>query len=321
MKSSSVKIGALNISPPVFLAPMAGLTHSALRQLILDFGGVGLLSTEMLSAARIQNEDPKISPYLIITKREHPISYQFLIYRADHVKKAVYKAEELGADAIDINLGCGAPKVRKKGGGIGLASDFKRLEEIIKEIKKHTKLPVTAKIRIGKELNPKKFIANCQFLENIGIDAIYIHARLEKEPFCRPAKWSFVSCLAGEINIPYIINGGIFSIDDAKKAQNESKADGIMIGRAAAIRPWIFKEIELGKAIKVNLPEIFFKFVDYLKNLFPEDRRLGRLKEFTHYFSKNYAFGNRLAMAVQRSSSMEEALDVAEEFFRKNEKL
>lgn len=313
-----VFIGRLKIDPPLFLAPMAGLTHSALRQLILDFGGIGLLSTEMLSAARLQNENPQISPYLITTEREHPISYQFLVYRSDHIKRALQKIENLGADAIDINLGCGAPKVRKKGGGIGLASDHKRLFEIVTEIKKNTTLPVTAKIRLGTELSEEKFINKCKFLEEIGIDCIYIHARLEKEPFCRPAKWEFVSCLKDQINIPYIINGGIFSYEEADNALKKSLAYGVMIGRAAPIRPWIFREILEQRTITVDLPKIYFKFIEYLIELFPIERRLGRLKEFTHYFSKNYAFGNRLAMAVQRTNSLDEAIKVAEEFFTKN---
>ncbi len=322
-----VKIGKLKVSPPLFLAPMAGLTHSALRQLILDFGGVGLLSTEMLSASSLPQENPSISPYLVRTERERPMSYQLLIYSARHVERAVEKIEELGADAVDINLGCGAPKVVKKGGGVALSRDMKRLREIVSKVKETTALPVTVKIRLGPRTDVKAFEDRCRFLEDLGIHALYVHARFDKEPFARPPRWEIAVSAKRALSIPVIINGGIFSARDAKRCLEITQADGIMIGRGAAIRPWIFRQIKEtligGKddfdASKVNLPEVWLSFFDYLEGLFLPERRLGRLKEFTHYFSQNYAFGNRLAMAVQRSRTMEEAKSRAMEFFEKNE--
>ena len=332
VKRTKVKIGPLTIAPPLFLAPMAGLTHSALRQLILDFGGVGLLSTEMLSAARLPSENPSKSPYLITTEREHPLSYQLLIYSTKHVEGAVKKIEKLGADLIDINLGCGAPKVIKKGGGRALLKRKNELERIIKEIKEKTELPVTAKIRLGERFDLKALSEKCDFLQGVGLDAIYLHCRLEKEAFCRPPRWKKLPNIKEilGIDIPIIINGGIFGPEEAKEALEITKADGLMIGRGAAIKPWIFKSIRDTLFIKqetsvgprdIYLPDVFFRFYRYLEKLFPPERQIGRLKEFTHYFSQNYAFGNRLAMSVQRCKDMNEARTVAMEFFRKNEKI
>ncbi len=332
VKRTKVKIGPLTIAPPLFLAPMAGLTHSALRQLILDFGGVGLLSTEMLSAARLPSENPAISPYLITTEREHPLSYQLLIYSSKHVVGAVAKIKKLGADIIDINLGCGAPKVIKKGGGRALLKRKDELEKIIKEIKEKTELPITAKIRLGERFDINALSKECDFLQSVGLDAIYLHCRLEKEPFCRPPRWNKLPDIKEllDIDIPIIINGGIFGLKEAKEALEITKADGLMIGRGAAIKPWIFKTISdalfskqaTSKGVSdIYLPDVFFRFYGYLEKLFPPERQIGRLKEFTHYFSQNYAFGNRLAMSVQRCKDMNEAKTVAMEFFRKNEKI
>ncbi|NPA94917.1 MAG: tRNA-dihydrouridine synthase family protein [Thermodesulfobacteria bacterium] len=323
--SHKVKIGNLEISPPLFLAPMAGLTHSGFRQLLLDFGGVGLLSTEMLSATTLPHENPAVSPYLIRTEREHPMSYQLLVYREEHLDEAIKKIEGLGAQAVDVNLGCGAPKVVKKGGGVGLAHDRPRLKAIVSRIKSLTELPVTVKIRLGQGPDREKFLEWCLFLEDLGIDGLYIHARYDKEPFARPPKWEMAALAKERLTIPVIVNGGIFSVDDAKRCLEITGADGIMIGRGAAIKPWLFRDIDghlFAKSQqplpKPDLPATWLRFFDYLEELFPPQRRLGRLKEFTHYFSQNYAFGNRLAMAVQRSKEMEEARARALEFFSKN---
>ncbi len=324
--SHKVRIGRLKISPPLFLAPMAGLTHSALRQLIMDFGGVGLLSTEMLSASSLPHENAAVSPYLIKTDRERPMSWQLLIYNENHVEKAVERLVDLGADAIDINLGCGAPKVVKKGGGVALSHDRKRLAAIVSSIKELTELPVTVKIRLGKEKNQKEFVNWCRFLEGLGIDALYVHARFDKEPFSRPPKWEFAAVAKEAVSIPVIINGGIFSVSQAKKCLETTRADGLMIGRGAASRPWIFNHIrhhlwaETSESPTLpNLSETWLRFYEYLEELFPPERRIGRLKEFTHYFSQNYAFGNRLAMTIQRSNTMTEARIRALEFFEKNQ--
>ena len=204
---------------------------------------------------------------------------------------------------------------------------MKRLREIVSKVKETTALPVTVKIRLGPRTEIKAFEDRCRILEDLGIDALYVHARFDKEPFARPPRWDVAASAKRALSIPVIINGGIFSARDAKRCLEITGADGIMIGRGAAVRPWIFRQIKEtlidGKgdfdASKVNLQEIWQRFFDYLERLFLPERRLGRLKEFTHYFSQNYAFGNRLAMAVQRSGTMEEARSRAVEFFQKNE--
>ena len=111
-----LQIRNLKIDPPLLLAPMAGLTHSALRTLLLSFGGVGLLSTEMLSARRLPAESDAVSPYLIRTDRERPLSYQLLVASARELAPAISALHRCKADSIDLNLGCPAPKVRQAGG-------------------------------------------------------------------------------------------------------------------------------------------------------------------------------------------------------------
>ena len=322
----SLSVRGLNIWPPLFLAPMAGLTHSALRTTILSFGGIGLLSTEMLAAQCLPKENATVSPYLIRTEQEYPLSYQLLLSQPDVLKPAITALEALSANAIDINLGCPAPRVRKAGGGSQLATNSQLVRAIIREARKETTLPLTAKIRLGKQLDTDALSSFCLMLEDEGIDLLTIHARLEKESFCRKPRWRAIANVKKNLSIPVVANGGIDSVDAAKRCLRESGADGLMIGRAAAAKPWIFSEIardvyglESHPLQMLSLPRVYHDVCQALQERFRLERRLGRLKEFTHYFATNYAFGHHLASRVQSSSTMEEAFGRAADFFARSD--
>ncbi len=320
-KKNMIRLRNLRINPPLLLAPMAGLTHSALRQTISGFGGVGLLSTEMLSAKRLPTENREISPFLITTPDERPLSYQLLISKVEEAGPAIERLHELQADAIDLNLGCPAPAVRKFGAGSKLAEQPDTVRRIVSTARQHTDLPLTAKIRLGDELNEQDLKTFCTMLEDEGIDMLSVHARLKKEPFTRKPKWQWCARIKQWLTIPVIANGGIFSVQDAEKCLQVSGADGLMIGRGAAVRPWLLAEIarKLFKCDieerEVLLPEVYINFIYLLNTHFPPERRLGRLKEFTHYFSQNFKFGHHLASKVQSSRSIAEAQERAELFF------
>jgi tRNA-dihydrouridine synthase B len=316
-----IQIRNLQINPPLLLAPMAGLTHSALRQIIFGFGGAGLLSTEMLGAKRLPTENSNISPYLIRTVSEKPLSYQLLIATAGELAPAIDVLHKLNADAVDLNMGCPAPAVGKIGAGIRLMERPEEVRCIVAEARKRTALPLTAKIRIGIELDDRKLKAFCTMLEDEGIDMLSVHARLKKESFARKPRWECIAKIKEWLRIPIIANGGIFSVQDAENCLRVSRADGLMLGRGAAIQPWLFAEIArdvYGCNIAeptVFLPTVYGNFIDLLNELFRLEHRLGRLKEFTHYFAQNYKFGHHLASRVQTSASVDEARERAALFF------
>lgn len=320
-----MKVKKLYIAPPLFLAPMAGLTHSALRTLLLQFGGVGLLSTEMLAARKLPVENKHISPFLVRTEQEEPLSYQLLVRDAEEVAPAIEALHRLQADAIDINLGCPAPKVRRSGGGSSLMESPELVREILATARKSTPLPLTAKIRLGETFSEERLRSFCQMLEGEGIDLLTVHARLRKEAFCRKPHWEWVAKVKEWVRIPVIANGSILSVADAKKCLQISNADGLMIGRGAAFTPWLFADIarevyglEIPK-VKVCLPAVYADFVAALVQRFVPERRLGRLKEFTHYFAENYFFGHTLACEVQGAGSLEHAWEKAKAFFQRND--
>lgn len=323
--SGTLRFAGLTIDPPLLLAPMAGLTHSALRRLLARLGGVGLLSTEMLGAARLPHENPALSPYLVRTPAERPLSYQVLLSRIEEVAPAFGALHRFGADAIDLNLGCPAPNVRRLGGGGSLRQRPEFTRTLIAEARRCTPLPLSAKIRLGETLDDSELRDFCLMLEGEGIDMITVHARLNDEKFCRKPRWARIALVKKWVRVPVIANGGIVSVDDAVQCLAVSGADGLMLGRAAAEKPWIFAEIArqlYGRPVHGaawSRPAVYCRFLANLEEFFLPERRLGRLKEFTHYFARNYAFGHRLASAVQSSSSMAEATERAHHFFAGNE--
>jgi len=318
-----IEIRDLIISPPLLLAPMAGLSHSALRQIILGFGGVGLLSTEMLPARKLPGQNPQFSPSLIRMDLEKPLSYQLLVTAPGQVAPAIEALHRLKADAIDFNMGCPSSKVTRFGGGSILMENPREVRRIVAAARQHTTLPLTAKIRLGSELDQGKLKDFCIMLEDEGIDLLTVHARLWKEPFGRKPHWAWCARIKEWLTIPLVINGGIFCSRDAERCLRESRADGIMLGRGAISKPWIFAEIArdiYGCKIpkkQVSLPGIYNNFIDLLVTQFPADRRLGRLKDFTHYFAANFMFGHHLALSVQNSRSVEEAKEKGGLFFEK----
>lgn len=316
-----IHIRGLQIDPPLLLAPMAGLTHSALRSIIAGFGGVGLYSTEMLSAKRLPTESAARSPYLIRTASDRPLSYQLLTSRPEELAPALDKLHELKADAVDLNMGCPAPVVGRFGAGIRLMENPENARSLVNEARKRTPLPLTAKIRIGIDLDAGKLQAFCTMLEDEGIDMVSIHARLKHEPFARRPRWERIAEVKNRLTIPVVVNGGIFSVQDAEECLRVSGADGMMLGRGAVIRPWLFADIAremFGFALakpKPSLPALFTSLVDLLGALYLPEHRLGRLKQFTRYFARNYKFGHHLATRVHSSATMDEARERAALFF------
>lgn len=318
-----ILVRGLLIDPPLLLAPMAGLTHSALRQIILDFGGAGLLSTEMLSAKRLPTENPRLSPYLIRTDIEKPVSYQLLTSTPKEIPAALDALHKLKPDAIDLNMGCPAPAVGRFGAGISLMDQPETVRAIVSEARKRTELTLTAKIRLGSELDEGKLNEFCHMLEDEGIDMLSVHARLKHESFARKPRWKEIAAIKDRISIPVIVNGGIFSVQDATECLRLSRADGLMLGRGVVIRPWLFAEINrevCGSACTeptVSLPLVYGRYLDILSSHFLPEHRLGRLKQFTHYFAQNFQYGHYLASRVQSSENVDDARERAGEFFDK----
>ena len=191
MIKKTLQIRNLQIDVPIALAPMVGLSHSAMRSLLLELGGTGLLFSEMLAAKRLPYDNDRNSAMLVRTAEEKPLFFQIFLSDETVVEKAAEKLEAIGADGIDINLGCPAPQLRRKGAGGFLAEDKERVQKILSKLRKCTSLPVSAKIRLGRKLDKERLVDFCKMIEGEGADLLTVHGRLHGEKFCRTPRWGF----------------------------------------------------------------------------------------------------------------------------------
>lgn len=297
---------------------MVGLSHSALRLLVLELGGVGLFFSEMLSVTRLPIENEIVSPFLCRTAAETPFFYQIFVTPGQDIVPAVDRLHSLNAQGIDLNLGCPAPALRKQGAGSYMTYDV--IKETVACLRRASRLPISAKIRLGQKLDEKKLVSFCRMLEDEGINLLTVHGRLQGEKFCRKARWDWIGKVKSAVGVPVLANGGVFTVEDARNCLEQSGADGLMIGRGAVRRPWIFADIarslygiDIGPRPSKRI--IYLRFIDLLQERFLPERRLGRLKQFTSYYAQNFRFGHHLASAVQNSRSLEEASERAVAFF------
>ncbi|MEN8199046.1 MAG: tRNA-dihydrouridine synthase family protein [Thermodesulfobacteriota bacterium] len=310
----------LSCYPPLALAPMVGLSHSAFRLLLLELGGVGLFFSEMLSVGRLPSENETLSPFLCRTPAEKPFFYQIFMGPGQDILPAVERLHSLNAQGIDLNLGCPAPALRKQGAGSFM--EPATVQQTVARLRNATSLPISAKIRLGRTLDEKNLLSFCKMLEDEGIDLLTVHGRLQGEKFCRRARWDWIGKVKKGVTVPVIANGGIFSVEDAAKCLDHSGADGLMLGRGAVKHPWLFADIaeklyglKRGWSGPADQRKIYFRFIELLIERFQPERRLGRLKQFTHYYSGNFTFGHHLATGVQNSKTLEEAGQCAAAFF------
>lgn len=238
------KIGNVEINGKVVLAPMAGFTSLGYRNFMKPFG-VALTVTEMVSDCGIIYDNKKTIEYLKTTEFERPVAIQLFGSSAETICKAMDKVLEFNPniDIFDVNLGCPAPKVTKTGAGAALLKDPKKLEEMFSKICKHSKIPVTAKIRLGWDDSSINFMENVKALEKAGIAAISIHARTKTSGYAGKPKFNLLENLRNEMKVPLIVSGDIYTLNDAIKAINITKADAVMVARGGVGNPKLITQI------------------------------------------------------------------------------
>jgi tRNA-dihydrouridine synthase B len=223
----------LIVDPPTFLSPMAGLTDSVFRRLIKRLGGCGLVMTEFTSAEGLTRNSLKSKRMLFYHEEERPVTAQLFGADPSRLAEATRMVEDLGFDAIDLNLGCPAKKVVKACGGSALLRETKLLEEILKTIRGATSLPFTIKIRAGWSETEIVSVQVGKMAEDIGINAIAFHPRTRVQGFSGHSDWNLIGQLKAALKIPVIGNGDIVTPEDAFRMKRETGCDGVMIGRGA----------------------------------------------------------------------------------------
>src|SRR5438132_10193253 len=240
----SFRIRDIEICPPLILSPMAGVTDISFRRLVKSRGGVGLTVSEFISVEGLTRNNPKSKRQMRFYEHERPFAVQIFGGQPERMRMAAEMAEEIGADILDVNCGCPAPKVVKHGGGSGLLKDHERLETILKEIKKAITIPLTIKIRAGYSDSTINAIETAKLAEACGVEHIALHGRTKEQGYRGLANWDLVREIKKTVSVPVSGSGDVTTIQQALDRFRETACDGVLIGRGAMANPWIFRQIE-----------------------------------------------------------------------------
>ena len=322
-----VKIGDIEIGEfPLLLAPMEDVSDPPFRKLCKR-GGADVMYTEFISSEGLIRNAAKSIQKLDIFEFERPIGIQIFGNNIDSMKEATQIASDTNPDIIDINYGCPVKKVTCKGGGAAILQDIPKMVKMTSEIVKSTSIPVTVKTRLGWDDNTKYIVEVAERLQDVGIKAISIHGRTRKQMYKGEANWELIRDVKNNqrMKIPVFGNGDVSCPYSAKEKKDKYQVDGIMIGRGAIGKPWIFNQIkkylESGKLI--NDPSIVEKANIVLEHLDLSVKwkgsKLGVLEMRRHY--GNYFRGmpqiKQFRSRLVQSNDYQELIEIISEIKKK----
>lgn len=310
------------LAPARFCAPLVGYTHSAFRRLLVELGGCGATWTEMLAARQIRAENPEKSPWLRRHPQEKCLFYQLMLNARDPVERVLDGLQVFGADALDLNLACNSRTARQCLAGSALFADFEALAKVLGDIRKHWPHIFTAKIRLGRErLDWKeRFVERLKLLEDSGVDAVILHTRFVEDKFGRRARHELYPWAASLTRLPLIANGDINGPETFLQNPSDFQGvSGIMLGRMAIARPWIFSVWD--QPAEISHAEVWTRMHQYMSEDFPPPVALRRLQMFNKYFAANFHFGHQFKVELSHADSLEEMRDRALAFFSRGPEL
>ena len=357
---AEMRIGPVLVAPATVLAPMAGVTDTVFRRFIRHASvftseqrsenrdqeveaveevvsnrqsGCGLLMTEFTSADGLSRmRESKRKRYLTFYDDEHPIGAQLFGSNAETLAEAARIVEETGFDTVDLNLGCPAKRVVGCNGGSGLLRDLPKIGEIFRTVRKAITIPFTVKFRLGWSDAQIICVELARMAQEEGLNAVSLHARTREQGYSGQARWEWIAAIKQAVTIPVIGNGDIRTPQDAAAMVAQTGCDGVMIGRAAASNPWIFRQIAqytaTGSYDQPTFTDRHHMIRAYFEMLLAEadanhpgaregrsGDTAGKMKQFATWFTHGVPGGAKLRKSIYLAKTGSEVLDRVNEFF------
>lgn len=311
-----MQIGPHTIAGRYYLAPLAGLVSRAYRGIAREFGAAAT-PTELISACGLTHRNQRTAAMLRPAPGERPYWVQLFGAQPAQLAAAAEVAVRLGAQIIDVNMGCPVRKVTTEGAGSAMMQDPPRAVAAIVAIRAAVGpgIPVTAKIRAGWDSQSINAIELGQRLEQVGVAALCLHPRTRAQLYGGHSDWSLITALKQAVRVPVIGNGDVKSIDDAARMFAQTGCDALMIGRAALGNPWIFRSLEIGQPVTPTPAERTAVVLDHLQRLTEElgdaERALLRFRSRALYYSRRLIGGaefRRRIMLIHELAALQDEL-------------
>ena len=342
-----MKIGVVNLPSPFVVAPMAGMTDTAFRRLVKRQGGCGLVVSEMVSSEGLVRGIDRTLEYAEFTEEERPVSIQIFGGDPPKMAEAARIVEGIGADIVDVNMGCPVPKIAKHNAGCSLMREPEHAASVIAAMAKAVKIPVTVKMRAGWNDREKNAPALAKMVENAGAAAIAVHGRTAAQSYSGTADWDLVASIADTLSIPVFGSGDCVEPDQILQRMRSGVA-GVLVGRGVLKNPWILAQaadLAAGRPARTITREQRGQFLlDYIDLLLtdsgeeptgfrhgapgaggapvrPEQRIsherwvVNKIRALATYYTKGFDHGSQLRTAINRTNSVVELRELIAGFF------
>jgi len=324
-----MKIGSVNLPSPLAIAPMAGMTDTAFRRLVKRHGGCGLVVTEMVSSEGLVRGIDRTLEYAEYTEEERPISIQIFGGEPDKMAAAAQIVEGMGADIVDVNMGCPVPKIAKHNAGCSLMREPAHAAAVVAAMTKAVRIPVTVKMRAGWNDEERNAPTLARMVQDAGASAIAVHGRTAAQSYTGSADWDLVARIASELTIPVFGSGDCIEPEQVVD-RIRSGVQGVLVGRGVLRNPWILAQamdIAAGKPPRVVTMEDRGRFLlEYIDLLMVE--RVDEARELTHerwvinklralgsWYTKGLENGSHLRTAINSATSLESLRQLIADFF------
>lgn len=314
----------LVVSPNLVLAPMEGVTDVTFRRLIRQIGGCGMTFTEFIPARGLSRRGTRELLTATFDEDERPITIQVFGNDPELLAEGARVAQDLGCDAVDLNMGCPSKKVCAHSGGSALMKEPELVQRIVRDMRSAVSIPFTVKMRAGWDPEHENAVEIARICEGEGAEAIAVHWRTRTEQYGGTRRLGVIADVKQAVSVPVLANGDIVDAESALHTLRQTGVDGLMIGRGAIRDPWVFRSIEAalhGRPAPIvdelERKRVLLGYFEAIRPFFRSERgALGRFKKIARYFTGGIRGGDDLRTLVLRSQTPEEAIAHIEAHFR-----